>query len=131
MITLITRMNVILMGLLQHHFTSPVSPFDIYDDDACCLSDWIKIIPFSPETLPEMLANLEASAAAPLPKVTDIPKLLKHHNIAMSKNDEPWYGHLNDFAMMLGIKICPPNAMDVYSEMGKEWDSKVSTLGIL
>jgi hypothetical protein len=34
-----------------------------------------------------------------------------------------WYNRFHDFTMMLGIYLCPPNAMDKTSEMGKEWTS--------
>lgn len=84
------------------------------------------IVPFAQELVSARIDHLESNSAISLPKVTDLPKLIKSHNLALKDGDDilSWYARLNDFCMMLGIYICPPNSMDKNSEMGKEWDSK-------
>lgn len=103
----------------------PMSPIRVYGDDECLIRDASKVIPFSQESKLVRVDQLQTSARLCLPNVTDIPKLLKSHNVALSDSEDvlSWYLRFNDFALMLGIYICPPNAMDKNSEMGKEWDS--------
>jgi hypothetical protein len=105
--------------------TTPASPVCVFDDEECLVRDASKVIPFSRESVAERVSNLETSAGIVLPKATDIPKLLKSHNVALNDDDDilVWYNRFHDFAMMLGIYLCPPNAMDKTSEMGKEWSS--------
>lgn len=83
----------------------PDSPIRIYDDDECLVRNPTKIVPFSRETVKDRIAHLEASAGIPLPKATDILKLLKSHNVALDDNDDimVWYNRFHDFTMMLGM----------------------------
>ena len=101
------------------------SPIRVYAEDECKVRNSIGIVPFSRESVQDRIEHLEATAAITLPRATDIAKLLKSHNIAMTTDEDHlvWYQHFGEFASMIGIYICPPNAMEKDSEMGKEWDS--------
>mmetsp|Transcript_3560 Transcript_3560/g.6720 ORF Transcript_3560/g.6720 Transcript_3560/m.6720 type:complete len:615 (-) Transcript_3560:1923-3767(-) len=70
--------------------------------------------------------DLQTAAAVPIPDVSNLPKLLKAHNVGFKEGDNAstWYLRFNNFCLMLGIYLPPPSAMEKNSEMGKEWDDK-------
>jgi hypothetical protein len=102
------------------------SPISIFDDDDYLVKDPDKVLPFGQQSVASHLNDLQTAAAATVPDVSTLPKLLKSHNVAYADGDNAstWYLRFNNFCLMLGIYLPPPNAMEKNSEMGKEWDSK-------
>jgi hypothetical protein len=102
------------------------SPVSIYNENDYLVLDKSKIIPFGQQTVHERIMDLQTAAAANIPDVSTLPKLLKSHNVGFKTGDNAatWYSRFNDFCLMLGIYLPPPNSMKKNSEMGTEWDSK-------
>jgi hypothetical protein len=102
------------------------SPVSLYDDEDYLVRDPDKIIPFGQQTVQDRITELQTAAAANIPDVSTLPKLLKSHNVGYKTGDNAatWYLRFNDFCLMLGIYLPPPNSMKKDSEMGNEWDSQ-------
>jgi hypothetical protein len=119
-----TPVNDSYKGITQskHRKTSPIS---VYDDEDYLVRDVANICPFGQQSVQQRIADLQAAATSTIPDVTTLPKLLKSHNVGFKDGDNAasWYHRFNDFCLMIGIYLPPPNAMLKDSEMGKEWDS--------
>ena len=102
------------------------SPTSIYDDEDYLVQDPDHVFPFGQQSVTSRINDLQTAALVTIPDVSTLPKLLKAHNVAYKDGDNAasWYLRFNNFCLMLGIYLPPPNAMEKNSEMGKEWDSK-------
>lgn len=107
---------------LTEHKSSPIS---VYDDEDYLVKNEDNICPFGQQSVQQRIADLQTATASTIPDVTSLPKLLKSHNVGYKEGDNAatWYNRFNDFCLMIGIYLPPPNAMQKDSEMGKEWDS--------
>jgi hypothetical protein len=112
-------------GQFSPRINKNMTPIRVYDDGECKVTNMDRIVPFARESIAERVRNLETSASVSLPRATDVAKLLKSHNIALKDEEDigAWYQRFGEFGSMLGLYICPPNAMDKDSEMGTEWDA--------
>jgi hypothetical protein len=101
------------------------SLISVYDDGDYLVQDTDNICPFGQQSVQQRIADLQAAVIATIPDVTTLPKLLKSHNFGFKDRDNAstWYSRFNNFCLMIGIYLPPPNAMLKDSEMGKEWDS--------
>jgi hypothetical protein len=121
----------------RHFTTSPVpgskysdmkapSPICILEDDDYLVKLTDQIIPFGQQSVQGRIMDLQVAATANVPDVSTFPKLLKSHNVGYKEGDNAatWYARFNNFCLMLGIYLPPPNAMKKDSEMGVEWDSQ-------
>jgi hypothetical protein len=93
----------------------------VKDVDAVCT--------FGQQSKMNRVSDLQMAAAITIPKISTIPKLLKSHNVSykLGENAGTWYQRFNNFCLMIGIYLPPPNTMQKNSKMGKEWDSKALT----
>jgi hypothetical protein len=107
----------------NHRKSSPIS---LYEDVDYLIRDEGNICPFGPQSRQQRISHIQTAAASTIPDVTTLPKLLKSHNVGFKdgNNAATWYNHFNDFCLMIGIYLPPPNAMKKDSKMGTEWDSK-------
>lgn len=101
------------------------SPISIYDDADYLVKNPMDVCPFGQQSTDQRINDLQTAATTSIPEVTTLPKLLKSHNVGYKEGDNAatWYSRLNDFCLMIGIYLPPPNAMKKDSEMGREWDS--------
>lgn len=90
------------------------------------VKDTDMVFTFGQQSKMNRVAELQTAAAVTIPEISTIPKLLKSHDVGykVSDNAGTWYQRSNNFCLMIGIYLPPPNAMQKDSEMGKEWDSK-------
>jgi hypothetical protein len=115
---------------IGNHFRTcqdkPRSPTSVYDDDDYLVKDVDMIYTFGQQSKSNRVADLQTAAGVTIPEISTIPKLLKSHNVSYKSGDNAatWYQRFNNFCLMIGIYLPPPNAMEKNSEMGKEWDSK-------
>lgn len=109
---------LLLIGNLSHQSL-------IYDDSDFLVKDAMSVCPFGQQSTIQRIDDLQTAAATTIPEVTTLPKLLKSHNVGYKDGDNAatWYNCCNDFCLMIGIYLPPPNAMKKNSEMGTEWDS--------
>ena len=63
-----------------------ISPIHVYNDSECVVRIQSKVVPFSQESLQTHVGHLQSCAGLSLLNVTDILKLLKSHNVALSDN---------------------------------------------
>jgi hypothetical protein len=110
----------------KHSDKKTSSPVSIYEDEDYLVKDRNDIYPFGQQSIQARVSDLQAAAATSLPEVSSLPKILKSHNVGYKEGDNAaaWYGRFNNFCLMIGIYLPPPNSMQKNSEMGREWDSQ-------
>jgi hypothetical protein len=71
------------------------------------------ICTFGQQSKMNRVADLQTAAGVTIPDISTIPKLLKSHNVGYKVGDNAgtWYQRFNNFCLMIGIYLPPPNAM--------------------
>jgi hypothetical protein len=120
------QVNQVESSHSKSHDRKTSSPVSLYDDEDYLVKNQTMIYPFGQQSIQARVSDLQAAAATSIPDVSSLPKLLKSHNVGYKEGDNAatWYSCFNNFCLMIGIYLTPPNAMVKDSEMGKEWDSK-------